>query len=106
MKKTVLVLCLAIGAALGAIAGSDRTRSDRAWGEVSNAADDLQRSSELRDQVEHLRTRFEAVQRDLAAASTPDAATAARVELFQLRVDMVAVQDEIQSLSRRRRVAR
>jgi hypothetical protein len=106
MKKVAFAICLAIAAALGAIAGSDRTGRDHAWGEVSVAADDLARSGELRDEVERLRTRFDEVRGELAAATTPDAATAARAALFQLRVDMVTVEDEIAVLARRTRVAR
>ena len=102
--KIALAICVVIGAALGVIAGSDHNKP--AWNAVSVAADDLARSGELRDQVEALRTRFDEVRHDLDAAQTPAAATAARVALFQLRVDMVGLEDEIAVLARRRTVPR
>ncbi len=106
MTRRLLAICALVGASLGVIAGSDWDRRQHAWGEVSVAADDLERSTQLKDEVERLRVRFDEVRRELDAASTPDAATAARAALFQLRVDMVAVEDEIAVLSRRRPVPR
>lgn len=94
MTKLLLVICAIVGATLGMIAGDRR--------QVSRAVDELSDSSQLRDQVEGLRTRFADLQHDLDAARTPAAATAAREKLFQLRVDMVAVEDEIAVLARRR----
>jgi len=104
--KLVLALCVVISASLGVIVGSDRDHVDNAWSKVSDDADELSRSAELRDEVDRLRVRFRDVKRDLDEASTPAAATAAREKLFQLRVDMVAVQDEIAVLARRKPVAR
>ena len=100
MKKRVLVVCVLLGAALGAIAGSG------ASSERTAAHDDVTRSAELRASVARMQTRFADVKRDLDAASTYAAATAARAKLFQLRVDMVALEDEIAVLARRRGVAR
>lgn len=93
MSKLVLVLCAIAGASLGALAGS---------GKVARATGELARSEQLRDEVDHLRTRFADVQRDLAVAQTPAAATAARAKLFQLRVDLVAIEDELAVLAGRR----
>lgn len=98
MKKLGFVACVVLGAVLGAIAG--HSESPRVPDEVAV------RSQRLRDQVETLRTRFAAVKRDLGAITTPAAATAAREKLFQLRVDMVAVEDELAVLAGRRAVAR
>jgi hypothetical protein len=98
MKRIGLVACVLVGAVLGAIAGHRKAPAVR---------DDVAlRSAQLRDEVELLRTRFAAVKRDLDTVTTPTAATAAREKLFQLRVDMVAVEDELAVLAGRRRVAR
>ena len=105
-KFVLLALCVVISASLGVIVGTDRGRTDTAWSAVSDDADELSRTSQLRDEVDRLRARFTDVKRDLDVASTPAAATAAREKLFQLRVDMVAVQDEIAVLAGRRPVAR
>lgn len=99
------IACAIVGASLGVIAGSDRSRSDHAWSEVSVAADELTRTTQLRDEVARLRDRFDEVRKELDAAQTPAAATAARAALFQLRVDMVAVEDEIAVLASRRAAA-
>jgi len=103
MGKIVLVVCALLGAGLGVIAGSDHAQRDHAR---SAAADELSRSEQLRTEVDQLRSRFADVKRDLDAASTPAAATAARAKLFQLRVDMVAIEDELAVLVRRRAAAR
>ena len=98
MKKVGLVVCVVLGAVLGAVAGHR---------EAPQVTDDAaQRSARLRDEVERLRSRFAAVKRDLDTVTTPAAATAAREKLFQLRVDMVAVEDELAVLAGRRAVAR
>ena len=96
MTKTVLVICAVVGASLVMLAGDRRDR------QVAVAVEEIARSGQLRDQVEGLRTRFTDLQHDLDAARTPAAATAAQEKLFQLRVDMVAVEDEIAVLARRR----
>ena len=100
MRKRALAGCIVLGALLGAIAGSSPRDA------LSTANDDVTRSAELRDEVARMQTRFADVKRDLDAASTHAAATAARAKLFQLRVDMVALEDEIAVLARRRGVAR
>ena len=105
MTKLALLICVVIGASLGAIAGSGVADRKHAWGKVSAAADELTRSEQLRGEVDQLRTRFVDVKRDLDAAQTPAAATAARAKLFQLRVDMVAIEDELSVLARRRPAA-
>jgi hypothetical protein len=98
MRRIGLVACVLVGAVLGAIAGHRKPPA---------VHDDVaMRSAELRDEVELLRTRFAAVKRDLDTVTTPAAATAAREKLFQLRVDMVAVEDELAVLAGRRPVAR
>ena len=97
MKKLVVAACVVLGAALGTLAGS---RVDA----PAPSADDV-RATKLRDEVGSLRDRFADVKRDLDAATTHDAATAARARLFQLRVDMVALEDEIVVLARRRAAA-
>jgi hypothetical protein len=94
MKKLALLACVVIGASLGGIAGQHE--APRIAGEAST------RSAELRVEVDDLRARFTEVKRELDAASTPAAATAAREKLFQLRVDMVAVADELAVLAGRR----
>ena len=101
--KVVLGLAVVIAACAGMIAGIDRTQARR---ELATAREALSRSEHLRDEVDRLRVRFADVKRDLDAASTPAAATAARAALFQLRVDMVAVEDEIDVLARRSPAAR
>lgn len=106
MSRLALALGVLIAASLGVIAGSDHARREREWGRVAAAADELSRSEQLRAEVERLRARLSAVKHDLDTAATPAAATAARAELFQLRVDMVAVEDEIAVLARRRAAAR
>src|SRR5512139_1340577 len=95
MGKVVLLVSVLAGASIGVIAGH--------VGEppASAAAEDLSRSHRLLGEVELLRARFADVQRDLAAAQTPAAATAAGEKLFQLRVDMVALEDELAVLARR-----
>jgi hypothetical protein len=98
MKRIGLVACVLVGAVLGAIAGHRKP--------VPVRDDVAMRSAQLRDEVELLRTRFAAVKRDLDTVTTPAAATAAREKLFQLRVDMVAVEDELAVLAGRRPVAR
>ena len=92
MKKLLLLACVVVGASLGAIAGHTE----------APPAEDHSRSAELRAQVDGLRARFDEVKRDLDAATTPAAATAAQEKLFQLRVDMVAVEDELAVLAGRR----
>ena len=102
MVKLCFVLAVVIAASIGAIAGSDYTRRQDAWSDVTAAHGELSRSDELRANVDELRARFREVKRELAAAQTPAAATAAQAKLFQLRVDMVAVEDELAVLARRR----
>jgi hypothetical protein len=102
VTRVVLAICALIGAGLGLIVGTDVTRREDAWKGVSAASDELDRSSQLRSEVDRLRVRFADVKSELDAAQTQAAATAARVKLFQLRVDMVAVEDEIAVLTRRR----
>jgi hypothetical protein len=98
VKRIGLVACVLVGAVLGAIAGHRK---------APPVQDDVaMRSAQLRDEVELLRTRFAAVKRDLDTVTTPAAATAAREKLFQLRVDMVALEDELAVLAGRRPVAR
>lgn len=101
MTKLAVVLCVVIGASLGTLVGS----VDRERGRASAATDDITRSAELRGEVDRLREQFAGIQRDFEAAQTPAAATAAQEKLFQLRVDMVAVEDEIAVLARRRAAA-
>jgi hypothetical protein len=105
MGKILLGLCVVIAASIGAIAGSDHARRAHLWSEVTAAHGELSRSEQLADEVAQLRERFLAVKRDLDAASTPAAATAAREKLFQLRVDMVSVEDELAVLAGRRPAA-
>lgn len=102
MTKVVLAICALIGASLGLVVGADVAGREHAWKGVSAASEDLSRSGALRGEVERLRTRFADVQRELDGAQTHAAATAAKAKLFQLRVDMVAVEDEIAVLARRR----
>lgn len=99
MTKIILALCAVVGASLGLIAGEDHHAA-------TAARSALTRSSALRDEAEHLRVRFDAVRREIDAAQTEAAAAAARAKLFQLRVDMVAVEDELAVLTRRRPAAR
>lgn len=106
MTKVLLALCAVAGAILGTIAGSDHAGREHARGEVAAAAEELSRSQQLHVEIDRLRARLDDVQRDLDAARTPAAATAAREKLFQLRVDMVAVEDAIAVLARRGAVAR
>jgi hypothetical protein len=94
MKKLALLACIVIGASLGGIAGQ------REAPHVAEAP--TTRSAELRAEVEDLRVRFIDVKREVDAASTPAAATAAREKLFQLRVDMVVIADELAVLAGRR----
>lgn len=104
--KVVVGLTVVIAASLGMIVGSDHARRTQAWREVTAAHEELSRSGHLRDEVDRLRVRFADVKRDLDAASTPAAATAARAKLFQLRVDMVDVEDELGVLANGRTAAR
>jgi hypothetical protein len=106
MVKICFGLAVVIAASIGAIAGSDYARRQHAWGDVTTAHGELSRSEQLRADVDHLRARFVDVRRDLDAAQTPAAATAARAKLFQLRVDMVAIEDELAVLVGHRPVAR
>jgi hypothetical protein len=106
MVKLCFGLAVVIAASIGVIAGSDHTRRQRAWGDVTAAHGELSRSEQLRADVDDLRARFVDVRRDLDAAQTPAAATAARAKLFQLRVDMVAIEDELAVLAGHRPVAR
>lgn len=105
MTKLAVALCVVIGASLGTIVGSTNGESERARGRASAATDDITRSAQLRGEVDRLREQFASIQRDFEAAQTPAAATAAQEKLFQLRVDMVAVEDEIAVLARRRAAA-
>lgn len=105
MTKLAVVLCVVIGASLGTLVGTVDRDSDRERGRASAATDDIARSAELRGEVDRLREQFAGIQRDFEAAQTPAAATAAQEKLFQLRVDMVAVEDEIAVLARRRAAA-
>jgi hypothetical protein len=100
VTRRVLAICAVIGASLGAIAGTDRR--DPAWEGVSAATDELSRSVVLRGEVDRLRMRFDSVRRELAAADTAAAATVVREKLFQLRVDMVPLEDELAVFARRR----
>lgn len=97
MRELVFCACVLLGAALGVIVGSDADRGDHAV-----ATDEL---AGLRMRLSHLTTELEHVKRDLAAASTPAAATAVKTKLFELRVDIVAVEDELAVLARRSPVA-
>ncbi len=105
MAKVGFGLAVVIAASIGAIAGGDYARRQHAWSDVT-AHGELSRSDELRADVDQLRARFVDVKRDLDAAQTPAAATAARARLFQLRVDMVAIEDELAVLAGHRPVAR
>jgi hypothetical protein len=105
VTKVVLAICALIGASLGLIVGTDVTRREDAWKGVSAASDELDRSSQLRGEVDRLRLRFADVKRELDGAQTRAAATAAQTKLFQLRVDMVAVEDEIAILTRQDRTS-
>jgi hypothetical protein len=102
VKRLGLAACVVLGAVLGAIAGHREAPAVR--------DDQAARSRELRDEVETLRTRFAVVKRELdtmsEAGARPAAATAAREKLFQLRVDLIAVEDELAVLAGRRAVAR
>ena len=98
MTKLGLLLCVVFGASLGTIAGT--TSDEGARGRASAATDELSRSNVLRGEVDRLRARFVEVERDFAAAQTSAAATAAQEKLFQLRVDMVAVEDELAVLAK------
>jgi len=102
VTKLALLFCVVVGASLGTIVGSDNGERERARGRASAATDDITRSAELRGEVDRLRAQFDDIQRDFEAAQTPAAATAAQEKLFQLRVDMVTVEDEIAVLARRR----
>jgi hypothetical protein len=96
-SSLALATCILIGAVLGTLAGSERTRREPA---------ELARVAQLRGEIDSLRTRFVDLQRELGTVATPAAATAARERLFQLRVDMAVLGDEIAELSRRTGVAR
>ena len=102
MVKLCFGLALVIAASIGAIAGSDYARRQDAWRGVTAAHGELSRSEKLRADVDVLRARFVDVKRELDAAHTPAAATAAQEKLFQLRVDMVAIEDELAVLARGR----
>ena len=102
MVKLCFGLAVVIAASIGAIAGSDYARRQDAWKDVTAAHGELSRSDQLRANVEQLRARFRDVKRDLDAAQTPAAATAAQAKLLELRVDMVAVEDELAVLARGR----
>ena len=98
MVKLVLAACVVLGAALGAIIGAR---------DVPTVDDGVAtRAARLRDEVQRIRVRFADLKRELDRASTPAAATAARAKLFQLRVDMVDLEDELAVLARRRPAAR
>lgn len=98
MVKLALAACVLLGASLGTLVGT----------RASSPVDDnlVTRTARLRDEVEHVRARFGELERELVAAQTPAAATAARAKLFQLRVDMVALEDELAVLARRSPAAR
>ncbi len=102
----VLGLAVVIAASIGVIAGSDYARRQTTLRDVTAAHAELSRSDKLRADVDQLRTRFIEVKRDLDAAQTPEGATAAKAKLFQLRVDMVTVEDELAVLAGRRAAAR
>ena len=97
MKPLVVALCILLGAAIGTLVAGAWTRRD---------PPELARATQLRGEIASLRSRFADVERELAAVATPAAATAARAKLFQLRVDMTAIQDELAALSRPTPVAR
>ena len=97
MTKLALLLCVVLGASLGSIVGSTNGEPAR---RASAATDELTRSTMLRGEVDRLRARLVEVERDFAAAQTLAAATAAQEKLFQLRVDMVAVEDELAVLAK------
>jgi hypothetical protein len=110
-----LAVAVVAGASLGVIVGSGPERRARAWHEVGLAADAYTESARVFAEVERLRgelaeydRRFLVVMRELATgcatARCPDA-TAARAELFQIRVDMVAIEDQLAALVRRTAVA-
>lgn len=103
MTRVILAICALVGAGLGLIVGTDVTRRENAWGGVSAASHELDRSARLRGEVDRLRVRFADVRRELDGAQNEAATAAARAKLFQLRVDMVAVEDEIAVLTRRPR---
>jgi hypothetical protein len=105
MKGLLFSLVLLIAASVGVIAGSDPRGHDRAWGKAAEASGEMCRSTKLREEAARLQSRLVIVKREIDTAQTPAAATAARAALFQLRVDMVALEDELAVLASRRRVA-